>query len=156
MLRLFRVPVPAGVLVVLSADVALLFASYIAALLLSFGTGGSVFLWFEGGFACVSVVVAGFILAMYYQDMYSQLGTRAGALLSRLSTSAGAAFVVGGLVAYVDTDLRLPLRTMLLGGVGSIAALSCWRMLFDSFFMRHVGVQRVLFVGANPVIREIT
>lgn len=156
MLRLFRVPVPAGVLVVLSADVALLFASYIAALLLFFGAAGSVFLLFEGGFACVSVVVAGFVLAMYYQDMYSQLGTRAGALLSRLSTSAGAAFIVGGLVAYVDTNLRLPLRTMLLGGIGSIATLFVWRVLYSGYLSRLIGVQSLLFVGSNPIVRQIT
>jgi len=154
MVRIFGVPVSVRVLIVLTIDAVLLYASYASALLFVYGAAGPVVFWSEGGFLSVAVVALSFVLAMYYQDMYTTLTVPRIALLNHLATSAGVAFVVAGLAAYFFSDARLPLRLMLGGGALSTIALFAWRNVYRRL-SHGLGEQSVLFVGANSAVRQI-
>ncbi len=153
--RPFRVPAPGGVLAVLTADAALLYAAYIAGLYIALGAVAPIVLWFEGGFGCITLVIAGFVLAMYYQDMYTQFAMRSGTLLTVLASSAGAAFIICGVAAYVSAGLRLPFSVMLCGGAISVSALFVWRTICGRCISGPGELQSLLFLGTDATVNEI-
>ncbi len=154
MVNIFGVPVSVRVLVVLTIDTVLLYASYTGALLFVYGAAGPVVFWSEGGFAGVALVALSFVLSMYYQDMYTTLTIPRVALLNHLATSAGVAFVAAGLAAYLVSNSRLPLSLMLTGGALSIIALFAWRNVYQHL-SRGLGAQSILFVGSNAAVKQI-
>jgi|GEM_PF-1257663 len=153
--RSFRVPAPGGVLAALAADAALLYAAYTAGLFFELGAAAPIVYWFEGGLGCITLVVACFLLAMYYQGMYTQVAARSGALLTALASSAGAAFVAAGVAAYVNAGLNLPFRVMLYGGAVSVSALFLWRSTCGLYLLGPGKPQSLLFVGADATLVEI-
>ena len=45
----------------------------------------------------------------------------------------GVAFLTQGLVAYINANLRMPIRVMVMGSAISIAGIFFWRLLFSAF-----------------------
>jgi sugar transferase (PEP-CTERM system associated) len=67
----------------------------------------------------------------------------------------GVAFLLQGMIAYLDASLRTPLRLMTVGSALTVAAIFCWRMFFSAYALQVVGAERILLVGDSPLLREI-
>ena len=68
---------------------------------------------------------------------------------------AGIAFLLQGLISYVYPGLRLPLRVMVPGCALAILVIFVWRIVFSAYVLQVVGRDRVLLVGATPLLGEI-
>jgi len=157
MVRVFRVTIPTATFVLLVSELLILTSCFLIAAYLVLEVDPSVFLLEDRGLFRILLVTATVMLGLHFVDLYSDFHeiSRTGMVLE-IAQATGFAFIAQALVAYANPGWITPRKLMMLGSFVAIAALCGWRVLFDSFFMRHVGVQRVLFVGANPVIREIT
>src|SRR5205807_8456038 len=76
-------------------------------------------------------------------------------LLQQLCLVMGIAFLMQGMVSYLDRDLRIPLRVMALGSSMAMMAIFVWRILFSAYVVRVVGRDRLLLVGDSPVLVDI-
>ena len=68
---------------------------------------------------------------------------------------AGIAFLLQGLIAYASPSLRVPLHVMVPGCVLAILIVFVWRIVFSAYALQVVGRDRVLLVGATPLLGEI-
>jgi exopolysaccharide biosynthesis polyprenyl glycosylphosphotransferase len=59
-------------------------------------------------------------------------------------------------VSYINRDWMLPRRIMISGSGFGLIALSLWRFLWGQVVLHGIGAQRVLFLGRNPVIEQIS
>jgi sugar transferase (PEP-CTERM system associated) len=153
-IRLFRVFVPAGILILLISEVLLVACSFLLAAFLTLGPDPVMYLLYEGGIARIAVVVGTMVLAMHLQDLYSQVhvGSRT-MLLTSLCTASGLTFLFEGFITYMYPGLRAPIRVLVPGGVLSILAILVWRPLYGAVFWK-MSVRRVLFVGGSALLEE--
>ena len=156
MARFFNVFIPLGVLTLLVSEVLLLACSYVLACNIVLEADPSVFLFYEGGIARISVVVISILLGLHFNDLYTQINVRSGiVLLQQLSLVVGSAFLMQALVGYVRADMRLPIRVMLVGSAIATFAILTWRLLYSRYAANVVGVQRLLFFGGSPLLQQI-
>jgi exopolysaccharide biosynthesis polyprenyl glycosylphosphotransferase len=155
-LKLFRIPISFGVVVLLLSEAVILLASFIFASYLTLGMDPRLYLVYESGWVQIGIVVASIVWTMYFLDLYTNvLVTSVVVLIHEVLTACGIAFVVEGLASYVRPDLRLPMRVLGIGcGIGG-GLLVIWRVLYSRYLFRIIASRRVLFVGTNILIREI-
>jgi sugar transferase (PEP-CTERM system associated) len=156
MIRLFRVFVPVGSLALLSSEILLILSSYILATYLILRVDPTVFLLYDRGLVRILVVLASILVGMHFHDLYSKIYVRSRRVLAQqLCLVIGIAFVVQALVGYLDPNLRLPIRVMVLGSMLAVAAIFCWRDFFSAHVLRVVAQDRLLLVGASPLLEDI-
>lgn len=73
MIRIFRVLVPASVLVLFLSEVALVFGCYVAAAYWDPDVDGDIFLMDESGLLRIGIVVALTILGLYFNNLYGDI-----------------------------------------------------------------------------------
>src|SRR5579864_3501962 len=150
MVRLFRVFIPAGTLVLLLFEAILVPSSFIIATYLLLESDPYIFLFYEGGMWRILIATATVLIAMHFHDLYTSIHIKSRILLlQQLSLTMGLAFLTMGLLSYVDKNMRMPIRVMVLGSAIAMAGILCWRILFASYLSQIVGAQRVLFLGSN-------
>lgn len=151
MIRLFKVFVPASVLILLISEAILIFSSYLAATIFLIDFDPGVFLLYDAGIARILTVVALVMLGLYFHDLYNdfRVGTRL-ILLQQISLVIGVAFIAQALISYVNKDWILPKWIMIYGSVAVMVVLFCWRILFSVAFQSVSGGQKVLFLGSSP------
>lgn len=156
MVRLFRVFIPASVVILLISEILLVIGSYILAAYIGYEGDATAYLLYGTGSISISLVVVSIIVGLYLHDLYSDIYVKSHlALLQQLCFILGSAFLIQGVVSYLDRDLRMPLHVM---GPGSALAVACiygWRVLFGRYALRLVGGERLLLVGSNPVLTEV-
>ena len=156
MVRLFRVSIPAGSLALLISEIGLVTSAYILASYFVLTYDPSVFLLYDGGIYRIVTVTATVLIGLHFQDMYTVIRVHSRILLlQQLSLVMGGAFLAQGLISYVDRDLRMPLRLMVLGSAMSLCVVFFWRILCSRYLIAAVGAQRLLFVGGNILIEAI-
>jgi exopolysaccharide biosynthesis polyprenyl glycosylphosphotransferase len=156
MIRLFRVFVPAGTLTMLISELLWVTAAFVLATFVFFPTDPALFLLYDNGMARILLVVVSVVVTMHFHDLYSELYVKSRLmLLQQLCMVAGIALLVQGLISYLDPNLRVPLRVMLPGTALAIAIIFVWRMVFSAYVLQVVGRERVLLVGATPLLCEI-
>jgi sugar transferase (PEP-CTERM system associated) len=156
MIRLFRVFIPIGVVTLLVSEVLLVTAVYVISSYFSLQVNPSVYLFYDGGMISILVVVVSILLGLYFQDLYSDYVVKSKTvLLHQLCLAMGIAFLAQGFVSYLFRDLRMPAHLMIAGSFASMVAMFGWRVLF-SYAIPVVSRERLLFVGASPVLSEIT
>ncbi len=157
MIRLFRVSVPTSIVVLLLSEVVLLTSCYVLSAYLLLEVDPSVFLFYDGGLVRILAVVAAILFGLHFLDLYSEIRTVSNfALALEIGQAIGFAFLVEALLSYLDRDLILPRRMMIWGSAGGLVSLSAWRILYGMVFLRAFSGERVLFVGTNPVVGEIS
>lgn len=155
MIRLFRVFVPAGVLTLLLMDTLIVLGCFVGAALVFLEVDPFLFLAVENGWLRVGIAAGTFILAAYYQDLYSNARNRSGTLvLHGLVVTAGLTLILQGMVSYFAPSLRTPLRIMLPACPASVACVFAWRLFYNAVVWR-IAAQRVLLVGSSPLLEEI-
>jgi sugar transferase (PEP-CTERM system associated) len=156
MIRLFRVFVPVGTFALLISEILLVTGAFVLACYIILPTDPGDYLLDEGGLQSILLAVLSILIGLYLHDLYSDIELKSRiVLLQQLCLVMGIAFLVQGLVSYLDRDLRIPLRLMALGSSLAMIAIFVWRNLFSAYVVRVVGRDRLLLVGDSPVLVDI-
>jgi sugar transferase (PEP-CTERM system associated) len=156
MIRLFRVFVPVGTFALLVSEILLVTGAFVLASYIILPADPGDYLLYDGGLASILLVVVSILIGMYLHDLYSDIDLKSSIiLLQQLCLVMGIAFLMQGLISYLDRDLRIPLRVMALGSSLSMMAIFVWRNLFSTYVVRVVGRDRLLLVGDSPVLVDI-
>jgi sugar transferase (PEP-CTERM system associated) len=156
MIRLFRVVVPTSIFVLLLSEAVLLTFCYVVTTYWQTEVDASVFLWYDGCFARILIVVFSILIGLHFLDLYSDFrSVSKTALILEIGQAIGFAFLVQALIAYLNKDWMLPRWIMIWASALALISLSAWRILYDTVFLRAFGAQRVLFLGLSPLVQEI-
>jgi sugar transferase (PEP-CTERM system associated) len=156
MIRLFRVFIPVGTLTVLLCELLLLMASFLVATYAFLPLDPTIWLTVDGGWLRLLVVLGSLVIGIHFHDLYSKIRIQSRIiLLQQLCMVVGIGFLLQGSIAYVDPDLRVPLRVMIAGSFISLGAIFTWRVFFSDFALRAVGGERMLLVGTSPLLTDI-
>ena len=156
MIRFFRVFVPAGALALFSSEILLILSSYILATYVFLTVDPTVFLLYDRGLVRILLVLASILVGMHFHDLYSNIYVRSRrVLIQQLCLVIGVAFLVQALIGYLDASLRIPIRVMVLGSFFAIVAIFAWRVFFSAHVLRVVARDRLLLVGASPLLEDI-
>ena len=131
-------------------------AAFVLATYAASPTDPELFLLYDNGMVRILVVVLCIAGAMHFHDLYSDLYVKSRILLlQQLCMVAGIAFLLQGLISYVLPGLDLPLLVMAVGCPLAILVIFVWRIVFNAYVLEVVGRDRVLLVGAAPLLAEI-
>jgi len=156
MIRLFKVFIPVGTLTLLVSEVLLIASAFVFATYIVLDVDPTVFLLYDGGLSRIAVVLLCILLGLHFHDLYSQVYVKSRiVLIQQLCLVMGVAFIAQGLIAYLDANLRVPIRVMGLGSAIAVLAIFFWRILFSAFAFQLVGRDRLLLVGGSPLLEDI-
>ncbi len=156
MIRLFRVVVPASLLVLMAVEAGLAFGSFLLGFLLTRQEDWAIFYLYEGGTAQTLAAVGSLMLGVYLNDLYSQVRVYSRLRLAQQYCLVfGVAFLAQGMISYIVPELALARSQMIAGSVIGLVALPSWRMLFDVLVLRVLHRQRILFVGHNRLAQRV-
>ena len=121
----------------------------------------SILLEYEQGFLKIFVVLAAFIICMYYFDLYaSSTISNKREIFIRMVQALGTQSVLLALFYYVYPHLRLGRGTFVLGFSLVAVMLFLWRRLFLMLNLLPQFAERTLIFGdgplADPLSRELT
>jgi sugar transferase (PEP-CTERM system associated) len=156
MIRLFKVFIPVGTLTLLVSEVLLVTSSFIFATYIVLEVDPTVFLLYDGGLPRIGLVVISILVGLHLHDLYSQIQVKSRiVLIQQLCLVMGVAFLCQGLIAYINANMRVPIRVMLVGSAIAVGAIFFWRLLFSAFALQVVGRDRLLMVGGSPLLEDI-
>ena len=156
MIRLFKVFIPVGTLTLLVSEVLLVTSAFIFATYVVLEVDPTVFLLYDGGLFRIGLVLLSIIVGLHFHDLYSQIHVKSRiVLVQQLCLVMGVAFLTQGLIAYADSNLRVPIRVMVVGSSLAVIAIFFWRILFSAFALQVVGRDRILLVGGSPLLEDI-
>jgi len=157
MIRLFRVFVPASTFGLFLFEALLILASFIYSAYMLLEVDPTDYLLNLPGAAGVALVWISLLLAIHFQNLYSQIRVPSRLqLLQQLLIVAGVAFLIQALVSAVAPDLQMPLRVMALGSLLSIAGIFAGRLLFVAYILPRVAGERLLLVGNSRLLDDLT
>src|SRR5215472_8411283 len=155
MIRLFNVSIPPPTFILLLSESVLPTASFLLATLLLCELDPMDYLLHDYGIAALALVVVSFLLGLHFQDLYTQIRVKSRVLLmQQLCMVTGIAFLAQGLISYLDSDLRVSVRVMLLGSVIATSGIFVWRLWFGSVAGQMIGLTRLVFIGSGPILTE--
>src|SRR5580692_495717 len=156
MIRLFRVFIPVSTVAVLLCELLLIFSAFILACYLVLPFDPTIFLFVDGGWQRILIVVATIVIGLHFNDLYSRIRIQSRiVLLQQLCLVIGVSFLAQGLCAYVSPGLRVPIRVMVVGNFITLVAIFGWRIFFSEFALQMLGGERILLVGASPLLVDI-
>src|SRR5215510_8721278 len=156
MIRLFKVFIPVGTLTLLVSEIVLVTSAFVLATYLTFDADPTVYLMDEGGLMRIMLVVFSILIGLHFHDLYSQFQVKSRiVLVQQLCLVMGVAFLTQGLIAYLDANLRVPIRVMVVGSAIAVAAIFLWRLFFSSYVLQVVGRDHLLLVGGSPLLEDI-
>jgi sugar transferase (PEP-CTERM system associated) len=156
MIRLFKVFIPVGTLTLLVSEVLLVTSAFIFATYLILEVDPTVFLLYDGGLSRIALVVLSILVGLHFHDLYTHIHVKSQVVLvQQLCLVMGVAFLTQGLIAYVNSNLRVPIRVMVVGGAITVVAVFFWRIVFSAFALQVVGRDRLLLVGGSPLLEDI-
>ncbi|HWR53825.1 MAG TPA: sugar transferase [Bryobacteraceae bacterium] len=156
MVRVFRVSVPTSIFVLIVSELLILTCCYCLATYWLLQVDPLIFLLDEGGLGRILLVCGSIILGLHFLDLYSEFQTVSKiGLLLEIAQAIGFAFLVQAFIAYLNQNWVIPRWVMITGSGMALVALGAWRVLYDAVFLAQVGLQRILFLGRNAVVRDI-
>jgi sugar transferase (PEP-CTERM system associated) len=160
MIRLFRVFVPVGTFALLISEILLVTGAFVLASYIILPVDPGDYLLYEGGLESILLMVLTILLGLYLHDLYSDIYVKSRIiLLQQLCLVMGMAFLMQGLISYLDHTqdhiLRMPIRLMVLGSSMAMMAIFVWRNLFSTYVVQVVGRDHLLLVGDSPVLVDI-
>jgi sugar transferase (PEP-CTERM system associated) len=158
MIRLFRVFIPANVLVLILCDFLIGFGCFALAGYLVYDGDFGIYLRYEGGFLRVVLVVISLMAILYFQDLYKSTGfglTARSVLVYQVIVAIGTLFVTQAMLAYVNRDLMVSRYILLAGGAIYVLVEPMWRRAYTSFIYKGLGVDRILFLGTSPTVQKV-
>ena len=156
MIRLFKVFIPVATLTLLISEILLVTSAFIFATYMVLEVDPTVFLLYDGGLFRIALVLVSILLGLHFHDLYTKVHVQSKVILiQQLCLVMGVAFLTQGLIAYVNANLRVPIRVMVVGSAIAVAAIFFWRYLFSTFVLQVVGRDRLLLVGGSPLLEDI-
>jgi sugar transferase (PEP-CTERM system associated) len=156
MIRLFKALIPVGTLTLLVSEVVLVTSAFIFATYVVLEVDPTVFLLYEGGLSRIVLVLFSILIGLHLHDLYSQIQVKSRiVLIQQLCLVMGVAFLTQGLITYVNSDLRVPIRIMVVGSAITVVVVFLWRILFSAFAFQVVGRSRLLLVGGSQLLEDI-
>jgi sugar transferase (PEP-CTERM system associated) len=158
MIRLFRVFVPTSVVALLASEIILTFTCYVIAAFLVLDVDPQVFLFDDNGWVRIAIVVVCIMLGVYFHDLYTHFRIKSRLLLfQQIGVVVGLAFLMQSLLVYLRLrELILPTWLMIYGSTLTIIVVPAWRIFYSSVVLRAMGSERVLLLGASPLVQEIS
>jgi len=154
MIRILFIPV--GSLTLLISEIILITASFVLASFLVLQVDPTDYLLYDGGLMRILPVLLCILLGMYFHDLYSGFFVKSRILLAQqLCLVMGSAFLLQGMISYVNRALRMPVRVMVVGSFLSMLLMYVWRVAYSGYAVRAVGRERLLLVGSSPVLADI-
>jgi sugar transferase (PEP-CTERM system associated) len=156
MIRLFRVSIPNSIIALMVSEAVLVFFCYVLTAYLVLDVAADVFLFDDGGWWHIGLVVAVILLGLYLHDLYEDYRIRSRFLLiQQFCLVLGVAFLLQALLSYGRWDFLLPKWLMVYGSTLVLALLPAWRILFTGVVWKALGSQRLLFLGSSSVTLSV-
>ncbi len=147
---------PARVSSLLFSEFLLVNLGFLAGCALTLRLGTADYLMNQNGIWALQAAVASVLFGLYFNSLYRQIRVTSRIELAlKLCNVFGIALIVQGVLAYVATGLNLPRPAMIVGSVLNFAGLLLWRAFYSSVLWKLFGVQRVLFLGTDAVVRDV-
>ena len=123
MIRLFKVFIPVATLTLLISEVLLVTSAFVFATYVVLEVDPTVFLLYDGGLFRIALVVISILVGLHFHDLYSQIHVKSQIILiQQLCLVMGVAFLTQGLIAYINANLRVPIRVMVVGSAIAVVA----------------------------------
>jgi len=156
MIRLFRVSIPSSVIALFVLETILIAGCYIAVANYVLDESVEFFLFYDGGWRSILLVVAAIQIGLYLQDLYEHLRPISRIYLAQqVSLVLGAAFLLQAVLGYGRSTLQLNKWTMMYGSLLVLLVLPVWRVAFFSVISKALPPERVLLLGTSPTLRGI-
>jgi len=158
MIRLFNAYFPTRTLLLTVTEAALVTLGFVLAVEFWAGTASdaSIYLLYENGLGRIGLVVAVFLILMYYFDLYDSfvLANRR-EVITRLVGVLGCAFVALAVLYYVFPEVSLGGSTLWIG-VGIVGiAVPAWRRLFFVLNRSARFSERAMVYGDGPLAEPL-
>lgn len=151
MIRLFQVYYPIRTLVLLSGELTLLFASFIAATVIQLGPDSELTLRYENGFIKLLIVSILAIVSAYYFDLYSPQNLRSkNETYFRLLLLFGTMCMVLSAVGYLFPEFLFGRGIFTLGMIIATMSVLCWRGLYVWLLKKPFLREQVYVLGSGP------
>lgn len=109
-----------------------------------------------GGLMRITIAAFSVILGGYLNGLYRDLHwTSRVSLVLHLCSVFGIALLIQGLVSYAGVGFELPRLAMLSGAALNFIIMAVWRVSYVVLLNRVFATDRVLFLGAGEITREI-
>ena len=154
MIRLFNAYFPTRTLLLTVTEALLVTASFIVAVVFWAGTAtdAKIYLLYLNGLGRILLVVAVFVVLMYYFDLYNSfvLSNRR-EVVTRLVGVLGSAFVALALLYYAFPEISLGGSSLWIGVGIVVVALPLWRRLFFVLNRSARFSERAILYGGGPL-----
>jgi len=155
-IRLFRVFIPATVVALLISEIILVLGCYSLASLFTLGTDPVFYLFEEGNYWKILLVTACIILALYFQDLYSELRIVSRILLvQQVCLAVGCALLMLALAGYLNPDLLVSRWLMIAGSLLVVLVVPLWRVAYWNCVIVTLRSERVLLLGNSSILGEV-
>ena len=156
MIRPLHVFISPGSFLLLVLEAFLVSAAFILAAYFAAVVDPADYLLYNYGLVSIGTVVLTFVLGLYFDDLYAEVHIASRVLLlQRLVMVTGVAFLVQGLLSYINVDLRIPVPIMLVGSAMAVPAVFLERLLFNAYAVPMVARTKVLMIGNSPVLLAV-
>jgi exopolysaccharide biosynthesis polyprenyl glycosylphosphotransferase len=156
MIRLFRVSIPSSSVALVLSETILILSCYLLAAYATLDVSSDIFLWQDGGWWRVALVVLLIFLGLYFHDLYDtyRIPSRT-VLVQQFCFVVGIAFLLQASLSYGRWDIIVPRRIMLYGSVLVLALAPLWRIVFTDAVRKSKGAEKLLFLGSSAAVHEI-
>jgi sugar transferase (PEP-CTERM system associated) len=156
-IRLFRVFIPTTVVALLFSEIVLVLACYSVMSLFTLGADPAFYLFGEGNYWKILLVAGCIILALYFQDLYTDLRIISRILLTQqVSLAVGCALLMMACLGYLNPDLLIARWLMVTGSLAVIVVLPLWRIFYWRCVVVTLRSERVLLLGNSSILNEVT
>lgn len=131
-------------------------ACYVAGYWIAGAGEMEVYFLLEDGITRTAIVVLTLIFGIYWNDLYEDLHVHSALqLYQQFCLITGITFIGQALVGYVNRQLIMPRWQMLIGSALALIVMPAWRLAYAPAALKILGRQRMVFLGANELVREI-
>ncbi len=162
MIRLFNAYFPTRTLLLTVSEAVLVTSGFLLAVVIGAGTAADadIFLRYENGIGRIAIVVAVFLILMYYFDLYNSIViTNRREVVTRLVGVLGCTFVALAVLYYTFPDISLSGNSLWVGILFVTVAVPVWRSCFFALNSSDRFAERAIIFGdgplAEPLIDEI-
>jgi sugar transferase (PEP-CTERM system associated) len=154
MVRLFNTHVPARTLLFTLSESVLVILGFVLAVVLWAGTtfNANVYLIYENGIGRIAIIMAVFLLLMYYFDLYNSfIVTNRREVATRLLGVLGCTFVALAVLYYIFPWASLGGSVLWVGCAITAIIVPLWRGCFFIFNHSPRFAERVVMYGEGPL-----